>query len=278
MGENLSNQPKKYSFGGKPEEVQRLEAQGRAYGRLLDKEMEFLSLKPGMRVLDAGCGTGVVTRRMAIKVSPGEVQGVDMDSLFIEEARKIAAEKGVNNIKFSVGNADDLKFEDDVFDLSYCRLVLMHVKDPVKTVAELKRVTRSGGTVAISDQDDGGILVYPELPKMMYMFSKYGSLAKMRGEDRFIGRKLFSIMERAGLSPITIYPFPIYATQQNPEMLKMLVSVPVQIVESSKDNMINHGLTGAEDYPEVVKEVQEFLNYPGAFVMGITFLAVGKVP
>ena len=278
MGENLSNQPKKYSFGGKPEEVQRLEAQGRAYGRLLDKEMEFLSLKPGMRVLDAGCGTGVVTRRMAIKVSPGEVQGVDMDSLFIEEARKIAAEKGVNNIKFSVGNADDLKFEDDVFDLSYCRLVLMHVKDPVKTVAELKRVTRSGGTVAISDQDDGGILVYPELPKMMYMFSKYGSLAKMRGEDRFIGRKLFSIMERAGLSPITIYPFPIYATQQNPEMLKMLVSVPVQIVESSKDNMINHGLTGAEDYPEAVKEVQEFLNYPGAFVMGITFLAVGKVP
>jgi ubiquinone/menaquinone biosynthesis C-methylase UbiE len=278
MGENLSNQPKKYSFGGKPEEVQRLEAQGRAYGRLLDKEMEFLSLKPGMRVLDAGCGTGVVTRRMAIKVSPGEVQGVDMDSLFIEEARKIAAEKGVNNIKFSVGNADDLKFEDDVFDLSYCRLVLMHVKDPVKTVAELKRVTRSGGTVAISDQDDGGILVYPELPKMMYMFSKYGSLAKMRGEDRFIGRKLFSIMERAGLSPITIYPFPIYATQQNPEMLKMLVSVPVQIVESSKDDMINHGLTGAEDYPEAVKEVQEFLNYPGAFVMGITFLAVGRVP
>jgi ubiquinone/menaquinone biosynthesis C-methylase UbiE len=278
MGENLSNQPKKYSFGGKPEEVQRLEAQGRAYGRLLDKEMEFLSLKPGMRVLDAGCGTGVVTRRMAIKVSPGEVQGVDMDSLFIEEARKIAAEKGVNNIKFSVGNADDLKFEDDVFDLSYCRLVLMHVKDPLKTVAELKRVTRSGGTVAISDQDDGGILVYPELPKMMYMFSKYGSLAKMRGEDRFIGRKLFSIMERAGLSPITIYPFPIYATQQNPEMLKMLVSVPVQIVESRKDDMINHGLTGAEDYPEAVKEVQEFLNYPGAFVMGITFLAVGRVP
>jgi ubiquinone/menaquinone biosynthesis C-methylase UbiE len=278
MGENLSNQPKKYSFGGKPEEVQRLEAQGRAYGRLLDKEMEFLSLKPGMRVLDAGCGTGVVTRRMAIKVSPGEVQGVDMDSLFIEEARKIAVKKGVSNIKFSVGNADDLKFEDDVFDLSYCRLVLMHVKDPLKTVAELKRVTRSGGTVAISDQDDGGILVYPELPKMMYMFSKYGSLAKMRGEDRFIGRKLFSIMERAGLSPITIYPFPIYATQQNPEMLKMLVSVPVQIVESSKDDMINHGLTGAEDYPEAVKEVQEFLNYPGAFVMGITFLAVGRVP
>jgi ubiquinone/menaquinone biosynthesis C-methylase UbiE len=278
VGENLGNQPKQYSYAGKPEEVLRLEAQGRVYGRLLEKEIELLSLKPGMRVLDAGCGTGVVTRRMAIKVSPREVHGVDMDSLFIEEGRKIAAKEGVSNIEFSLGNADNLKFEDGVFDLSYCRLVLMHVKDPVKTVAELKRVTKREGIVAISDQDDGGIIVYPELPKMMYMFSKYGSLAKMRGEDRFICRKLFSIMERAGLSPITIYPFPIYATQQNPEMLKMLVSVPVQIVESSKDNMIKHGLIGVEDYPEAIEEVQEFLDYPGAFAMGLTFLAVGKVP
>jgi ubiquinone/menaquinone biosynthesis C-methylase UbiE len=212
MGENLGNQTKKYSYGGKPEEVLRLEAQGRVYGRLLEKEIELLSLKPGMRVLDAGCGTGVMTRRMAIKVSPGEVNGVDMDSLFIEEARKIATKEGVSNIKFSLGNVDDLKFEDCVFDLSYCRLVLMHVKDPVKTVTELRRVTKIGGIVAVSDQDDGGIMVYPELPKMMNMFSKYGSLAKMRGEDRFIGRKLFSIMSEAGLSPITVFPFPIYAT------------------------------------------------------------------
>ena len=278
MGENLDDGPKKYSHAGKIEEVARLEAQGKVYSRLLEKEIDLLDLKPGMRVLDAGCGTGVVTRRMAIKVSPGEVHGVDMDSLFIEEARKIAAKEGISNIKFSLGNADDLKFQDGAFDLSYCRLVLMHVKDPVKTVAELKRVTKSGGTVAISDQDDGGIIAYPELPKMMQIFSEYGSLAKMRGEDRFIGRKLFSIMEQAGLSPITIYPFPIYATQQNPEMLKMLVSVPVQIVESSKDDMINQRLIGAEDYPEAIKEVQEFLDYPGAFAMGITFLAMGKVP
>jgi len=278
MGENLSNGPKQYSFGGKSEEVLRLEAQGRVYGRLLKKEIELLSLKTGMRVLDAGCGTGVVTRRIAIKVSPGEVHGVDMDSLFIEEARKIAAKERLSNIKFNLGNADDLKFEDGVFDLSYCRLVLIHVKDPMKTAAELKRVTKSGGHVAVSDQDDGGIIVYPELPKMMQLFSKYGSLAKMRGEDRFIGRKLFSIMERAGLSPVTVYPFPIYATQHDPEMLKMLVSVPVQIVESSKDDLIKQGLIGAEDYPEAIKEVQEFLDYPGAFAMGLTFLAVGRVP
>ena len=278
MGEKMGNLPKQYSYGGKREEVLRLEAQGRVYSRLLEKEIDLLGLKPGMRVLDAGCGTGVVTRRIAVKISPGEVYGVDMDPLFIEEAKKFAVKEKASNIRYSLGNIDVLEFSDDVFDLSYSRLVLMHVKDPVKTVAELGRVTKKGGTIAVSDQDDGGIIVYPELPKMMRMFSKYGSLAKMRGEDRFIGRKLFSIMERAGLSPITVFPFPMYFTQQNPEMLKMLVSVPVKMVESSKDEMIKQGLIDAEEYPEALKEVQKFLDYPGAFALGLTFLALGKVP
>ena len=274
----MGDKPRKYSHAGKIEEVARLEAQGKVYSRLLEKEMDLLDLKPGMRVLDAGCGTGVVTRRMAIRVSPGEVHGVDIDPLFVEEARKVAAKERASNIEFSLGNVDDLKFEDRFFDLSYCRLVLMHVRNPVKTVAELRRVTKSGGIVAVSDQDDGGIIVYPELPKMMKMFSKYGTWAKNRGENRYIGRKLFSIMERAGLSPITIYPFPIHATQQNPRMLEMLISVPVQIVETSKDDMIKRGVAVAEDYSEAEKEVQEFLSDPGAFAMGLTFLAVGKVP
>jgi ubiquinone/menaquinone biosynthesis C-methylase UbiE len=191
MGEKMGNQPKQYSYGGKLEEVLRLEAQGKVYHRLLEKEIDLLGLKPGMRVLDAGCGTGVVTRRIAVKVSPGEVYGVDMDPLFIEEAKKLAVKEKASNITYNLGNIDDLEFDDDVFDLSYSRLVLMHVEDPVKTVAEMVRVTKKGGIIAISDQDDGGIIVYPELPKMLQMFSKYGSLAKMRGRRPVYWKKTF---------------------------------------------------------------------------------------
>jgi ubiquinone/menaquinone biosynthesis C-methylase UbiE len=271
----LGNKPKKYYYAGKPEEIIRLENQGKVYGSLLEKEMTLLGLKPGMRVLDAGCGTGVATRLIATKISPGEVYGVDTDSMFINEAKKLATKNGSNNIKFGLGNIDELEFENGFFDLSYCRLVLMHVRNPVKTVDELKRVTKNGGIVAISDQDDGGIMVYPKLPKMMDVFYKYGYFAKKRGEERYIGRRLFSILKQADLSPITIYPFPIYATQQNPEMLNMLVSVPVQLVESSKDDMIKQEFITTEDYEEAIKEVKMFLVHPGAFAMGLTFLAVG---
>ncbi|NWG11128.1 methyltransferase domain-containing protein [Candidatus Bathyarchaeota archaeon] len=268
----------KYVHAGKLEEVVRLEAQAKAFERLLEKEFEIAGLKPGMKVLDAGCGTGAVARRMAAKVSPGEVYGIDIDSLFISEAKKLAANEGVSNVRFEVGDVDDLKYDDSAFDVSYCRLVLMHVKNPVKTVTELKRVTKKGGIVAVSDNDDEGVIVYPEMPKMIDMWTKYGRSAKTRGEDRYIGRQLFSIFSQAGLSPITLYPLPIHATQQTPEMLKMLVSVPVQIVEQCKDTMMKEGLVTAEYYEEAMNEVRAFLSHPGAFAMGIGFLAVGKVP
>ena len=268
----------KYVHSGKLEEVMRLEAQAKAFGRLLEKEFEIVGLKSGMKVLDAGCGTGAVARRMAAKVSPGEIHGIDIDSLFISEARKLAANEGISNVRFDVGDVDDLKHDDGVFDVSYCRLVLMHIKDPVKTVKELKRVTKKEGVVAVSDNDDGGVLTYPEMPKMMDLWAKYGRSAKTRGEDRYIGRQLFSIFSQAGLSPIAIHPLPIYATQQTPEMLKMIVSVPVQIMELCKEIMVKEGFVTAEYYEEAMSEVRAFLSHPGAFAMGLTFLAVGKVP
>lgn len=57
----------------------------------------------------------------------------------------------------------------------------------------------------------------------------------------------------------------------------MLVSVPVQIIELCKETMVEEGLVTVEYYEEAMKEVQAFLSHPGAFAMGLTFLAVGKV-
>lgn len=268
----------RYVHSGKIEEVARLEAQAKAFGKVLEKEFEILGLRQGMKVLDSGCGTGAVARKIAVKVSPGEVFGVDIDSLFVNEARKLAANEGLRNVRYDLGDVNDLKYDDGAFDVSYCRLVLMHVNDPVKTVKELKRVTKKEGVVAVSDNDDGGVITYPEMPKMMDMWAKYGRSAKTRGEDRYIGRQLFSIFSQAGLSPITIYPLPIHATQQTPEMLKMLVSIPVQIMELCKETMVKEGFVTAEYHEEAMKEVRAFLSHQGAFAMGLTFLAVGKVP
>jgi ubiquinone/menaquinone biosynthesis C-methylase UbiE len=274
----LSDKPREYGYAGKLEESVRLEAQGKAFEKIIEKELQILDLKPNMRVLDAGCGTGAVTRRMALKLFPGEGCGVDVDPLFIDEAKKSASKEGIKNVRFELGNIDNLKYENGTFDLSFCRLVLMHVSSPVKTIEELRRVTKKGGIVAASDVDDGAVLLFPQAPTFLDLWSKYGQRAKARGEDRYIGRQLFSIFSEAGLNPVNIYALPTYATQQNPNALKMLVHVPVQIVEQDKDAMIKEGITTTKDWKEAMREIQLVLSHPGAFVMGLTVLATGEVP
>ena len=138
----MGNEERKYVYGGKVEEVMRLEAQARALEDVILKELEILGLKSNMKVLDAGCGTGAVTRMMAMKVHPEKVYGIDFDPMFIDDAVKLADYQGVHNVKFELGDINALKFNEATFDLSYCRLVLMHVRDPVKTITELKRVTK----------------------------------------------------------------------------------------------------------------------------------------
>ena len=273
----MSDRPREYTYAGKPEETTRLEAQAKAFEKIIEKELQILNLKPNMKVLDAGCGTGAVTRRMALKVYPEHAYGIDIDPLFISEAKKTALKEGIKNTKFELGNIDNLTYDDGMFDLSYCRLVLMHVRNPVKTIAEFKRVTKKGGIVAASDVDDGAILAFPESPRFFDLLSKLGQFAKARGIDRYIGRKLFSLFSEAGLESINIYPLPAHATQQNPDALKTLVSVPAQIAEQDKDAMIREGAATAKDYEDAMHEVQLMLKHPGAFAMGMTFLAVGRV-
>ena len=272
----MSDKPREYVAAGRLDETIRLEAQAKALDQIIERELGILGLKPGMRVLDGGCGTGAITRKIASKVFPAETFGIDIDPLFIDKARKTALDAGTKNIRFEVGNIDNLAYDDGFFDLSYCKLVLMHVKNPVKTVAELKRVTKKGGIVAASDNDDGAIMTHPPTPRFFSLWERYGEWAKARGEDRYIGRKLYSIFSEAGLESVKIYPLPAFATQQEPDVLRMLLYILVDIVELYKDAMIKEGVATARDYEDGIKEIETVLKHHGAFAMGAFFLAVGE--
>ena len=134
----MGDKPRRYVRGGDSKELSRLETQAKIINPLLEKQFEIMGLKPHMKVLDAGCGSGVNTRHIARMVFPEEVVGLDMDPVFIEEARKQAEREGIENVRFDIGNINDMKYDDGSFDLSFCNFVLMHVNDPVKSVSELR--------------------------------------------------------------------------------------------------------------------------------------------
>ncbi len=112
-------------------------------------EFDRLPLGPGARVLDIGCGEG--RHAVAAARDAGEVVGVDLDPDRLVTAREDydTYADGTPGT-FLRGDALDLPFVDDGFDVVVCSEVLEHLPDHEAAIAELRRVCRPGGALAVS--------------------------------------------------------------------------------------------------------------------------------
>jgi ubiquinone/menaquinone biosynthesis C-methylase UbiE len=111
-----------------------------------------LELRAGLRVLDVGCGTGDYLRIMAPLVAPGPAVGIDLSATLIARAQQRAA-AGEANVSFRVGDAYDLPFPDASFDRVVASQVLLHLADPWRAVAQMRRVLAPGGLLSIGEWD-----------------------------------------------------------------------------------------------------------------------------
>ena len=100
------------------------------------------------RVLDVACGTGNVAITAARRGA--QVTGLDITPDMLEGARENAAIAGVDDIEWREGDATDLPFEDDTFDVSLSCVGHMFANPPRAAASELLRVTRSGGRIAFT--------------------------------------------------------------------------------------------------------------------------------
>ena len=156
-------------------------------------------LRAGLDVVDVGCGPGSITVDLAELVAPGEVVGVDREPDVLAGARSMAAERGVANIRFQVGDAYDLAFPDDRFDVAFAHQVLQHVSDPRGALREMARVVRPGGIVAARDSDYGTMVHAPRTPLLERWLELYHQVTRANRAEPDAGRYLRGWALDAGL-------------------------------------------------------------------------------
>ncbi len=116
-----------------------------------EKLIEFAELKPGEKILETACGTGLVTQRIVEAVQPkGEILATDLSENMLKLAEERVNVNGDVRIQFKWMDAEDLDLDDQLFDVTLSGLGLMYVPDPVQSLKEKYRVLKPKGRVALA--------------------------------------------------------------------------------------------------------------------------------
>jgi len=154
-------------------------------------------LRPGLRLLDVGCGPGTITADLATRLAPGTVLGIDASAEVIDAARRDHPD-----VTFSVADVYDLGLEDASWDVVHAHQVLQHLADPVAALREMRRVVRPGGIVAARDSDYASFTWHPADGRLERWLALYQEIARANSGEPDAGRRLLSWARQAGFTRV----------------------------------------------------------------------------
>ncbi len=185
------------------------------WSRLVAREfVRWLALREGYQWLDVGAGTGALTQTILDTSNPQKVKGVDRSEDYVEFARKKVNDP---RAEFEVGNAQTLPIHSETFDAAVSGLVLNFVPQPDQMIAEMARVVRNGGVVALYVWDYAGRM------QMLRHFWNAAAALDPAARDLDEGwrfsicnpNSLNYLFTHADLSPVEIHPIDISADFKN---------------------------------------------------------------
>ena len=175
-------------------------------------------LRPGMSLLDVGCGPGTITADLATRLAPGgRVLGIDPAPEAVEQARSAVA---AVRESLRAGVEADVQVEADVrvgdvftlestlapgekFDVVHAHQVLQHLSDPIAALREMGRVCAPDGMVAVRDSDYSGFTWFPAVPELDEWLDLYRAVARGNGAEPDAGRHLKGWALAAGLDVVS---------------------------------------------------------------------------
>jgi ubiquinone/menaquinone biosynthesis C-methylase UbiE len=172
--------------------------------RKLETHGQFIVpyLRPGMDVLECGCGPGTMTIGIAKAVFPGKVVATDISEEQLQLAGANAKVEKVTNISFQLSSTNNLPFPDNTFDLIFSQALLDHLENPLNAIKEQKRVAKIGGLITAHSGNFSRKILYPTNSTLEEAISLRWQAITESGGDIDLGLKLGHLFHQANLQNI----------------------------------------------------------------------------
>ena len=225
-------------------------------------------LRPGMKLLDVGCGPGTISVGLAQAVVPGELYGIDIEASQIAMAQAAAkAGSGGGNAHFQVGDVNDLSFEDNTFDAVHCHAVLTHLPNLSQALAEARRVLKPGGVLSAREGIVESHFYEPDPEGWLRKGADVSTkLLLASGGHPDLGKKLKGVLLQAGFCDVcSTASFEPFGDEDDRTFLRGFLRGWF-LSPKMKDPAIQHGIATEQDFAAWAKAFDEWQLNPGSFV------------
>lgn len=196
----------RYLLGESPAEIRHLVEQAEVYRPEADALFDAIGVPAGASAIDVGCGVLGVLHVLADRVGPGgRVVGLDRAAPIVAAGRRFAADRGLA-VEFVEADAAATGLPDGAFDLGHARTLLLNVSNPREILAEMVRIARPGGVVAVQEPDAAAWTCDPPHPAWDVLRAAILAAYRRTGKDFNIGRRAARLLREAGLADVRVRP------------------------------------------------------------------------
>ena len=253
-----------YVHGYSPRETQRLQEQSEILEELLHSDTFYSA---GEKVLEAGCGVGGQTVILARKSPGAEFTSIDISGESLDEAKTRIEQNGIVNTHFQQANIMDLPFSDESFDHVFICFVLEHLSEPLEALSELKRVLRKGGTLTAIEGDHGSCFWHPQTPDSLKVWDCMIKTQQFLGHDPLIGRRVYPLLQQAGLVIEYVTPKWVYTDSSTPELTDGAINkIIVPMTQTAREQSLQQGLIDPDTWERGIDDLAKVvINPQGTF-------------
>ena len=264
-----------YPLGSSAGESARLQRQADELAPDSAALLDRVGLRPGQSAIDLGCGPRGILDLLAGRVSPdGRVVGLDADPAHTDMAAKFASDRKLSGVEIVTADARHTGLPPGSFDLVHARTLLVNLTEPAKAMAEMVRLAKPGGWIAVAEPDTEHALCYPALPAFDRMGEIFRVTFRRNGADPAIGRRIPELFRQAGLTNVGVES----RTQMYPPGNSRR-TVRLDLVRAMRPQIVEMGLASREELDELDATLRPHLEDPRTVVMtGLLFLVWGRKP
>ncbi len=255
--------PYDYVHGYSERESVRLCDQANTLEELLHSDTKY---PPNSKVLEAGCGIGAQTVILSKNSPQAQITSIDISEDSLNKAKERAAKEGVKNVEFRVESIFHLPFEDESFDHIFVCFVLEHLNEPVRALANLRRVLRKGGTITVIEGDHGSCFFHPETEDAVKAWNSLVEVQARLDGNSLIGRQIYPLIKKAGFTDIAVSPRMAYSDSSRPHMEEGFVrKTIIPMVEGIRESAIEMGIIDAETFDRGIEDLHRTAEEYGTF-------------